>query len=252
MMLLFSLALATIPLWAEGVGIDLGLEIDTGDLLQEEGDFELYVLPSVDLTLGETGFAVGASWQIPILPDVYKGILDVYGEYCFSVSVLDFTVGADLTHDLEAEEDNLGSYAYGIVDYILPFGLGLEAELDFTYIPEIALDAFAGAMYETELGPGSLGLKAELDFTYIPEIALDAIAGAMYEMELGPGSLRLEAYLNLALYEEAGLGDTEFVVSYTLPAGPVELSLEADPVLTTGEDDVELQLFVLASVIFSL
>ena len=219
MMLLFSLALATVPLWAEGVGIDLGLEVDTGDLLQEEGDFELYVLPSVDLTLGETGFAVGASWQIPILPDVYKGILDVYGEYCFSVSVLDFTVGADLTHDLEAEEDNLGSYAYGIVDYILPFGLGLEAELDFTYIPEIAVDA---------------------------------IAGAMYEMELCPGSLRLEAYLNLALYEEAGLGDTEFVVSYTLPAGPVELSLEADPVLTTGEDDVELQLFVLASVIFSL
>jgi hypothetical protein len=218
-MMLFSLALATVPLWAEGVGIDLGLEVDTGDLLQEEGDFELYVLPSVDLTLGETGFAVGASWQIPILPDVYKGILDVYGEYCFSVSVLDFTVGADLTHDLEAEEDNLGSYAYGIVDYILPFGLGLEAELDFTYIPEIALDAFAGAMYE---------------------------------MELGPGSLRLEAYLNLALYEEAGLGDTEFVISYTLPAGPVELSLEADPVLTTGEDDVELQLFVLASVIFSL
>ena len=219
MMLLFSLALATVPLWAEGVGIDLGLEVDTGDLLQEEGDFELYVLPSVDLTLGETGFAVGASWQIPILPDVYKGILDVYGEYCFSVSVLDFTVGADLTHDLEAEEDNLGSYAYGIVDYILPFGLGLEAELDFTYIPEIAVDAFAGAMYE---------------------------------MELGPGSLRLEAYLNLALYEEAGLGDTEFVVSYTLPAGPVELSLEADPVLTTGEDDVELLLFVLASVTFSL
>ena len=219
MMLLFSLALATVPLWAEGVGIDLGLEVDTGDLLQEEGDFELYVLPSVDLTLGETGFAVGASWQIPILPDVYKGILDVYGEYCFSVSVLDFTVGADLTHDLEAEEDNLGSYAYGIVDYILPFGLGLEAELDFTYIPEIAVDA---------------------------------IAGAMYEMELCPGSLRLEAYLNLALYEEAGLGDTEFVVSYTLPAGPVELSLEADPVLTTGEDDVGLQLFVLASVIFSL
>ena len=219
MMLLFSLALATVPLWAESVGIDLGLEVDTGDLLQEEGDFELYVLPSVDLTLGETGFAVGASWQIPILPDVYKGILDVYGEYGFSVSVLDFTVGVDLIHDLEAEEDNLDSYAYGIVDYILPFGLGLEAELDFTYIPEIAVDA---------------------------------IAGAMYEMELCPGSLRLEAYLNLALYEEAGLGDTEFVVSYTLPAGPVELSLEADPVLTTGEDDVELQLFVLASVIFSL
>jgi hypothetical protein len=218
-MMLFSLALATVPLWAESSGIYLGLEVGTGDLLQEEGDFELYVLPSVDVTLGETGFAVGASWQIPILPDVYKGIIDVYGEYGFSVSVLDFTVGVDLIHDLEAEEDNLDSYAYGIVDYILPFGLGLEAELDFTYIPEIAVDA---------------------------------IAGAMYEMELGPGSLGLEAYLNLALYEEAGLGDTEFVVSYTLPAGPFELSLEADPVLTTGEDDVELLLFVLASVTFSL
>ena len=219
LVLLVLICLAAAPVSSEGLGLTVGVETGTGDLLGEE-DYSQYLMPFVDVEIGDTGLLLGAWWEIPIIPDPVLGTLGAYLEFGFSALGLDFALGNELSYAFEPGADPWSSYLYGIVGYSFPFGLTFQAELDFSYLPDILLDGIVTAFYELALGPGTFGL---------------------------------EAALNLALYTEPALGDTDFAITYALPLGSAELLLGVNPTLTTSTpENVGLTLSALVSLSFSL
>ncbi len=231
MVLPAALAMAMTPVFAqEPIGLDIGLEIGTGDVLAENADFFFYALPSVDYTVLATGIAVGISWNVPITPDALQGedyFLEVYIEYGTSALGFEFTLGDDNTYFLDGNvfENQLNGYLYGAAGYALPHGLGAEVELDFTYVDPSEISSLA------------------------------AILTGTWEMALGPGKIGAEIALNFVLWEEDGeaqLGDTELAVRYTMPAGPVELTFELEPTYTTSLDGPDLTLDALVSITYSI
>jgi hypothetical protein len=192
--LAIALVLAVPLATAEPIGLTAGVKASTGDLL---GGFSPSVKPYVDYTVGSTGFYVGASWLIPVIP-FGLGTLDAYEEYDFSAVGFDFAVGNYNSFDLPFA--NLYGCIYGTAAYGLPFGLTPKVELDVNYYSTFGLDGYVFLNYKTDLGPGKLGAEARLYAPLVPAFSLDNLRCRLnYTMPVGPVNVKGEVEPTLVL-----------------------------------------------------
>jgi hypothetical protein len=180
---------------AAPVGLDLGLEAGVADIPIEE-DRQFYVQPQASYAIGDTGLKTGLAWEIPLLPQVEIGTLEVWFEYEVLIPRLVLTFGNDTALSLESTE--FEGYVYTIGEYNL----------------------------------GSFILELEVDLGYVPDFLIDAIPGLAFDTDLGPGSLSIGVSQNVTIYDEFGRGDTEFSVSYETTAGNFGITFEVEPVIT--------------------
>jgi hypothetical protein len=207
-LIIFWLMVA-LPILGETLELTLAIELGAGDLLPGS-DFELYILPSIDTVIGDTGFGFGLSWEVPLLLTVDVGTIELYEEYSFSAGEFELEVGNDNALDLGTGD--FEGYLYSILGHDL-YEFWFEVELDYGYTPTFSIDSILSLTYEYNLSKLSI---------------------------LGAG-----VSLNLALYQQLGLGDTEFYLSYTYLIRDIEIIFELNPILTTGANTVELGMYTL-------
>jgi hypothetical protein len=201
--------MVALPILGETLELTLAIELGAGDLLPGS-DFELYILPSIDTVIGDTGFGFGLSWEVPLLLTVDVGTIELYEEYSFSAGEFELEVGNDNALDLGTGD--FEGYLYSILGHDL-YEFWFEVELDYGYTPTFSIDSILSLTYEYNLSKLSI---------------------------LGAG-----VSLNLALYQQFGLGDTEFYLSYTYLIRDIEIIFELNPILTTGANTVELGMYTL-------
>jgi hypothetical protein len=227
------LALAGAPAFAEGLGLDFGLETATSDLLNEDEDFGLQLKPFVDYTWGDTGWVFELNWQFPVLPDAKAGHLESWQEYDFSAFGLDFAVGNDNWYFLDTEgfadeNDALEGSLYGIAIVGLPIeGLALWGEVDVYYAYE------------------------DTDNDFI----VDGIFTPTYTRQIGPGTLvaKLRNYFHFYQKDtDAEYSYIELRLSYEMPTGPVMAKLEVRPRIQPVTESQELQLVGMVTVTYSM
>ncbi len=231
MVLLAVLAFAVSPLFAEGLGLDLGVEAKTNDLTNEDEDFGLVLKPFVDYTMGlgagSLVFELNYSW--PVLPDNADGWLEAWEEYDFSAAGFDFAIGNDNIWYTELDDDAIEGSIYVIATYPLPMvaGLSITGEAD-TYYANAATDN---------------------------ELRFDAIFTPAYSAKMGPGTLTAKLRNFFHLYQEdtdAEFSYTELRLSYAMPTGPVMTKLEVRPRIALPTDDPDFQFVAMVTVTYSM
>ena len=153
-------------------------------------------------------FYLETGLSVPVMPDATVESAYLTEEYSMEVSVLSLTFGNKNTMYIDPDGD-LDGTLYVIAGYSL--------------------------------------FSLELDALYTPDFALSSIAAVDYEYELAPGTLGAGVAANFALYEDFEVGNLEMYVSYSLPAGPVGLTFEVDPIIYAPADDPEFGLSFLVS-----
>ena len=228
--LMVALAFAAMPAFSEGLGLDLGVEAKTNDVLNEDEDFGLILKPFVDYALGETGFLFEFNWAVPVLPDTSDGQLEAWEEYDFSAAGFDFAVGNDNIYYLEIDGDQLEGSIYAIATYALPMvaGLSISGEVDTYYLQADPVE---------------------------DDLMIDAILTPTYETEIGPGTLTAKLRNYFHLYQkdtDADLIYTELRLSYKMPTGPVMTKFEVRPRIAAITDDPTFELYALVTVTYSM
>lgn len=235
LVLLAALALAVSPAFAEGLGLDLGVEAKTNDLTNEDEDFGLVLKPFVDYTvgLGSGSLVFELNWAVPVLPDANEGWIESWQEYDFSAAGFDFAIGNDLvyylyTDDFADEDDALEGQIYLIATYPLPIkGFSLTGEVDTYYAYEDTDDNFI----------------------------IDAIFTPAYSTDIGPGTLTAKLRNYFHLYQADTDADwlyMELRLSYAMPTGPVTTKFEVRPRINAITDDPDFQLVGMVTVTYSL
>ncbi|MBN2510524.1 MAG: hypothetical protein JXB03_09610 [Spirochaetales bacterium] len=155
---------------------------------------------------------VEAGLGIPVVPDATVESAYLTEEYSLEVSVIALTFGNTNSFYIDPEGDADGTL-YVIAGYSL--------------------------------------FSVELDALYLPDFALSSILAFDYEYDVAPGTIGAGVAANFALYEDFEVGDLELYVSYSVPAGPVSLTFEADPVIYSPADDPEFGLSFLVSAAYA-
>jgi hypothetical protein len=193
-------ALLSIVAGAAPVGMVATLETGATDMLEVEDELQMYIQPELVYALGATGLTAGLAWEIPFYPQTEVGTLEGRIEFQTVLPGLVLTAGNETAVVLEDWE-------------------------------------VEGLMYV--VGGHSMGdfsVEMELDFGYLPVVALDTIVGLGYEREVGPGLLAVSIEQNIGLYDQLEAGDTELPVSYELVAGGFVITLEVEPILTADRE----------------
>lgn len=242
LVLLATLALAVSPVFAEGLGLTLGVETRAYDITDtgEDDEFNLAIKPFVDYTvtgLGPGSLFLELNYAFAVLPDVEAdlGALEFVAEYGLSAVGLDWVVAHDLIYyaDDLVEDDPIDGLFYVGATYGLPVqGLSLAAEVDFYYAQVgVADDPFA----------------------------ITAYIQPQYAMDLGPGTFSAKLRNNFFLYQkdlDAQFSSIELRLAYAMPVGPVEVKFDLRPKLApiTSENDADTELYIdaLLTVTYSL
>ena len=176
------------------------LETGATDMLGVEDELQMYIQPELVYALGATGFTAGLAWEIPFYPQIEVGTLEGRIEFETVLPGLVLTAGNETAVVVEDGE----------VEGLL-YVAGGHAMGDFS-------------------------IEMELDFGYLPAIALGAIVGLGCEREIGPGLLAVSFEQNIGLHDQLEAGDTELPVSYELVEGGFVITIEVEPILTADRE----------------
>jgi hypothetical protein len=232
LVLLAALTLAVSPIFAQGLGLTLGVETRAYDITDkaEDDEFDLAIKPFVDYTvtgLGPGSLLLELNYALPVLPDFEAdaGALEFLAEYGFAAAGLDLVVAHDLIYyaDDLVEDNPIDGLFYAGATYGLPVeGLSLAAEVDFYY--------------------AQVGVEDDA-------FAITAYIQPQYAMDLGPGSFSAKLRNNFFLYQkdvDAQFSSIELRLAYAMPVGPVSVKFDLRPRLApiTSEDDADTELWI--------
>lgn len=172
------------------MGLAIALEAGATDLLEAEDEIEVFGRAEVSYAIGATGLTVGVGWEVPVVPEVTAGTVELRQEFATALAgvalTVENTVGLTIEDgEWEGDLSVLGEHVAG------PFTAALEVA--FTYAPEVLVDLVPGLSFETDIGPGALSLGAEQVIAMVDTPAIgETVLSIGYELDLRGGAIALE------------------------------------------------------------